>query len=530
MSFASKFVGIVLASATVLLVGCLAPLHRAVDRGVTEDARKAFVEVDRARDRNDALQDMGAIWVGGAPVAVKTSTLPPALSNMVTFRSSSPVTLHQVAEFISTTVGVPVQVSPDAVEHAAIATVDPQAAALGNTTTPGAFSLQYEGTAHGLLDQLAARTGNSWAWRSGSVAIFHYDTRTFFVSSLPGRSTLNNSVGNKSQSGGQGAGASGGEGGSGSQTQTSMLSGQTTTMESTVDSFDAIASAVKAMLSAGGRTAVSDATSSITVTDQPAVIDRVGEFIASLNDRLTRQVMVEVRVVSVELNENEVYGIDWSGVYQNIGDKIGYALNSTSQLAGDGVNNLNLAVINPTSPAFGSSVLLNALATQGNLSVKTSAMVGTLSGQPVPVQVGRETTYLASSETTQVALGAAQVSIKPGTVSTGFAMTLLPVVLDGDDILVQVAVSISTLRELRVVGSTAANGARIETPTIDSRQFMQRVKLRSGSTLVMSGFEQDSLQADSRGVGSPKFWALGGGTNSRRGRTVLVIILTPRLA
>lgn len=509
--------------ALTLLAGCMAPLQRKAQSESHREGVLAGYQLDTLKDGNESFfRDVDELWVGNEAVPLAdVAELPPKFRAPATYRSQFPLTLTKAAEYITTQFAIPVHVAADASEQSSTLGSDPTLTQLGISAPSGSFLMQFDGDLAGFLDQIAARTGNSWSYRDGAISIFHYDTRVFFVNSLPGSAKLTTTVSNTNESGGQQQ--SGGQGGTSARNE--VTSGQKATMETESNVFDGIASDVKSMIGKGGQVSINASSQAITVTDRPAVLDRIARFIETVNARLTRQVVVDVRVINVELSSAENYGINWHGVYRALGDKIGYAFDTMSQAPAD-VSSLNLSVINPNSPAYGSNLLLQALATQGDLSIKTSATAVTLSGQPVPVQVANELSYISGSEVSQSALGNVQITRRLATATTGFSMTLLPVVLDNNDVMLQFTISLSSLRQLRQDG---VGEARIEMPNIDSRQFMQRVKLRSGSTLVMSGFEQDSLQGDARGIGSPNFAWLGGGSNARRGRTVLVVILTPRV-
>src|SRR5204863_1303713 len=139
----------------------------------------------------------------------------------------------------------------------------------------------------------------------------------------------------------------------------------------------------------------------------------------------------------------------------------------------------------------GSSMIINALSTQGKVRKETSASVATLNHQPVPVQVARQTAYLKSSQTTISANVGTTTSLSPGVVTSGFTMTVLPNVLDNGTVMLQFSTDISTLRQITTVSSGgSSSSSQIQTPEIDTRNFLQRVAMKSGQTLVVSGFEQ----------------------------------------
>jgi type IVB pilus formation R64 PilN family outer membrane protein len=170
--------------------------------------------------------------------------------------------------------------------------------------------------------------------------------------------------------------------------------------------------------------------------------------------------------------------------------------------------------------------MISALSTQGRVSELTSATLVTLNNQAAPVNVGRRVSYLAASATTQTPNVGSTTSLTPGTVQTGFSMTLVPHILGAKEMLLQYSLDLSTLLELKSITSGTST---IQTPDVSTSNFIQRVRIQTGETLVVAGFDQDNLLAVADGVGSAQNSLMG----QRKGmvkRTMLVILIQPNLS
>jgi type IVB pilus formation R64 PilN family outer membrane protein len=394
--------------------------------------------------------------------------------------------------------------------------------------------LYRSGDLKGLLDTACARFGVSWKYTDGAIDFYFTDTRTFQVSAVPGDSSVNaNVVSEASNTGGtqsSGAGVAGsiaGGGGNGSGTSNGVSSNNTSTtaVNSQLSIFGSLESAIKAMLSPYGHVVSAPATGSISVTDTPDVLDRVARFMEEQNRVMSRQILVNVTVLSVTLSADDSYGINWGAVYQALGSRFSLTSAFTSGLTS--ATTLGAQVISPNSRADGTAALISALSKQGAVRRKTSASVTTLNNQPVPIQVATQQGYLASISTTNTANVGSQTSLTPGTVTTGFNMTLLPHMLDDGTVLMQFYTNLSVLDALQTVSSGGANPLQIQTPQIDTRNFLQRVAMKSGETLVISGYEGAADNSTQQGVGKPSNILLGGGYDARRSREVIVILITP---
>lgn len=538
-------------AALVFLSGCATSLH-------TQQGTLAREEVKLVEDARANLQAQpGHEWSVSEGVYLGSGEAIPlpihserdrVLDQVVEFTRGHLMTLPQVAELVQTTLGVRVSVAQDAIQAAGQMAPDPfesdvaaeptgpmalglalsgsQGGVGGAERQSGAVRIDYQGSLRGLLDYVTTRTGTFWEFGGSGIVISRFVTRTYRITAIPGVSGLSGRLGSSSASGGS---SSGGGGSGGSSASTTTTSDQQATMEVEVDVVAPAAEAIRSMLSEGGGAVLMQGMGLITVTDTPIVHDRVAALVENINEMATRQAFVDIQVVSVDLNDAEAYGINWDIVRQALNGRTQLSLLSTADVPTN-VNTASFAVIDPTYNFAGSNLLLQALETQGNVRVTTNQAVPVLSNAPTPINIVDEVSYLAEQETTVLPeSGGIQVRLTPGVLSVGFSMQMLPVILDNDDVLLQFSSTISSLRELRTVsGGGGANAGRIEVPTVSKRDTMQRVKLRSGQTLALWGFEQERARSEARGNGVASFMLGGGSRNSQSTRTVLVILVTPR--
>jgi type IVB pilus formation R64 PilN family outer membrane protein len=393
----------------------------------------------------------------------------------------------------------------------------------GQITSASPLPVNYSGNLAGLMNLVASYYGISWKATSSGVVFFLLDTKTFRITSLPGDTKLSSNV--ESQSGGS---SSGGGTGTGSTPTGSSLNSTGVKFEN-LSVWKATEDSIKQMLSRNGKVVASPAIGTVTVTDTPAVLAQVTEFIESQNVSLNRQVSINVRILSITLDDSDNYGINWDAVYSNLTDRSNpYSLAlKTSFASATGSGNLILSSPSGTGNQFaGSSAIFSALSTQGKVSELTSSTLTTMNNQPAPVNVGRRISYAASSATTVTASAGSTTTLTPGSIQTGFSMTLVPHILDSRELLLQYSIDVSSLIALNTFTSS---GSSIQTPDISTSNFIQRVRLRSGDTLVVAGFDQDNLSAVKGGIGSPDNVALGGRRQGNTKRTMLVVLVQPNL-
>ncbi|KVO91983.1 PilN family type IVB pilus formation outer membrane protein [Burkholderia ubonensis] len=570
---------LVISLLAALLSGCTG-LRSGIERDAQRDSNESGVLLKRVSDGDNSVHALAPVvvndglWVSAGAVKLQRGEQLPSLFDEPASFDRPVASLSEFAEQVTRLTQVPTQVAASAQQAAARsqnggadgaargapAFLDASggrsapplppgmpggassggkaggggAGADGGSTSFAPVRIVYAGgTLRGLLDAACARFGVFWKYEQGTIRFFFTDTRTFQVNAIPGDSSLNASVVSGATSDGTSGGAqSGGAGGGGNGANsgsTGLTANNTanTAVNSQLSVFNGLQSAIQSMLSRYGSSVSSPATGSISVTDTPDVLERVAAFMTQQNRSLSRQVLLNVTVLSVSLNAGDAYGIDWSLVYKTMSASFGVT-NPFTPVALTSPADLSATVLSPTSRFNGTKLLIRALSQQGTVRRKTSASVTTLNNQPVPVQVAKQTGYLASVSTTNTANVGSSTALTPGTVTTGFNMTLLPHVLDDGTVMLQFSTNISSLLQLKDVTSSEAKGAtKIQTPDVDMRNFLQRVAMKSGETLVISGYEGTNDSLDERGVGTPKMIALGGGYEAQRTREVIVILITP---
>jgi type IVB pilus formation R64 PilN family outer membrane protein len=467
---------------------------------------------------------------------------------MITFNQAIG-SLRDFAARLEAETGLRIEVNPDAAELRVAASARP---ASGNKIQPSSngplpplpggpghlpagesspaatpVRIAYEGSVRGLLDTVARRFDLFWNEEGGGVVIRRLQSRTFRLSALAGATSGSSTISSKqSQASESGGGNS--QGGSGKSTAT----GQTATISfENLSPWAAVESTVKSMLSEEGRLIVSPALGTLTVVDRRSAMEQVAEFVRSTNAAMSRQVALNVKVYSVTLSSGEAYGLDWDLMFKQF-QGVGMTISNRAGMIGANATNLGLQVISPpgntgASRHFaGSEVVLKALSSLGRVSEQISTTLVTLNNQPVPLQVGKQQTYLASVSVSQVPNAGSSTTLTPGQVTAGLDMSFVPHVLDDGRILLQYAMTLSDLNEITSIES---NGSRIQLPNVNLRSFIQRVAINSGEMLVMSGFEQMNAKTQQQGVGDPRNVLFGGMQEGKSDRTAVVIVVQPTL-
>lgn len=375
--------------------------------------------------------------------------------------------------------------------------------------------INYAGPLRGLLDLISGQFGMGWNYDANGASIVFSRTqvRTFTILAAPGKVKYSNQITNKSRENMSGGGMGGSSGVR--QTVTSgdatTQTAQTNSSELQFDVWEECEKGVKALLSKGGTASINQAAGTITVKDTPVVLQQVASYVDDLNGKLSRQVALSVKVWSLELNDTNDVGLNLQVMFENADLKVSAGVNPLKWLTTGG--DVTAAIVDGKLKQ--STALLKALRSLGQATQVTSGGGVVMSNQPVPVQATTKEAYLAGVNTFQGDYGQT-TEITPGEVTTGFAMTVIPHILERRRVILQYNISLSALDAMT---EFKTDTIKVQLPKVSTRSFAQRVTLKMGQTLVLAGFEQE------RDASGSAIGVLAAGKNRSYGRSIIVVTI-----
>lgn len=481
-------------------------------------------------------------WVNKTPISTNASGTALIPSCNLSLAMAGNISLHRIGQQITRACGIPVSVNVSSagttgsgvtqqitgaipppsdngmVPLNAIAGQANAAPVAVSSGSPGLNGLRWQGELSGLVDMLDSRMDISSRFEHGRIEFFDTETRTFQIALIDSASITESKMN---------SGTSSTLGDNGGQNSSSVSgdnsTSQTASMNTKYNLYGDIKEAVATMMSPKGRFFLSASTGTLTVTDTQSVLERIGDYIQAQNEKLNKQVQLRVQVLSLEQDNSDEIGLDWNLIYKSmVGAGLTGGYQSSENALSGGVNILD-------GNFTGSSLFLKALSTQGKVKIVTTQMSTTTNLVPVPVQVVQQTGYLAQNDTTSTANVGTQTTMTSASVTTGFNMTLLPYIMPDDThIQLQIAMNLSDPPVVRQFKNKYGE-TQLETPDVKSKSMSQRINLRTGQTLVMSGTTQNDDKTDNQGSFSPFNILFGGGTSGHKNHSLLVVLVTPVL-
>ncbi len=280
----------------------------------------------------------------------------------------------------------------------------------------------------------------------------------------------------------------------------------------------------------------------ITVTGTPQQIKRVAKYISSLAKQVKTQVMIDVKILSVTLNNDKATGIDWTQLYGLENFKFSSFLmdqkNVKKAETKDGKIDLkeyfpgirpNQAKATYLTQYATINDVIKFLKTQGTVKTISNPKIMTLNNQPALISVGKEIFYKTTSSTT--VSGTNGTTSQSETIDSVFAGILLDITPEIDKrgmITLKINPSIT-----ETDGPVGQSGTRNMPPDLIRRQISTVIKVKNGKHAILGG-----LISTSEGISKSKVPLLGDipliGEAFKKNRRIkkteeLVVIITPTI-
>jgi MSHA type pilus biogenesis protein MshL len=284
-------------------------------------------------------------------------------------------------------------------------------------------------------------------------------------------------------------------------------------------------------------------TGTIMVTATRSNLLRIENYLNELRETLSRQVLVEARVIEVQLNDSLKYGIDWSFLgdisgFGQIAGGFGATMTGGLQAAVDGAApSFRIGAIKNSNNGSLSG-LLTALKTQGEVKTLSNPRINVMNGQTALLTVGRNQNYIAKVTSTSSGSGSDKTTtftVDTANVLSGIMIGLAPIINSKGEISLTVTPIVSDLVGLedKRIGSDPENQTSISIPTVDLRELSTTVKVRTGELIVIGGLisNKQHLNDEKIPILGDIPWIKGLFTRKDNldSRTELVVVLQPHI-
>jgi MSHA biogenesis protein MshL len=340
---------------------------------------------------------------------------------------------------------------------------------------------------------------------------------------------------------------------SSTQTETSRVS-----TSSKSNYWTEMSDVIKGMIGAGtGRSVFASPQASIMVVSaMPDELRRVDAFLKAAQLTVERQVMLEAKIVEVELKDGFQSGVNWAAFGGDATDAVGMGVLGGSVTTANSLLTSGVAVPGvvpfPSVAAGGGlfglalstsrfAAVLGFLETQGDVQTLSSPRIATLNNQKAVLKVGSDdyfVTNVSGGSSTSASAGVAGTTTLPTLTLTSFfsgiSLDVTPQIDDATSVMLHVHPSVTSVTEktkqidLGSVGNfrlPLASSAVNETDTL--------VRIQDGSIVAIGGLMQLESSKNASGLpGTTNLPGLGSlfGNRATTGRKKeLVVLIKPSI-
>ena len=304
----------------------------------------------------------------------------------------------------------------------------------------------------------------------------------------------------------QGSSSGGSSSGGGSTSQ------ETSSVQTSTDSkyWEEVSTALKALAGTGGEVVVSPQSGIVIVKAAPASLFMVEKYLRASELVSVRQVMLEAKILEVQLSDGYQSGINWATLQQNNKISIGVdGLNTDAANAvslGGTVSQMLTGAIPGTAGSllglafndgdFGA--VINLIKSQGTVHVLSSPRIATLNNQKAVLKVGTDDFFV--TEITGGTVGTADTPATPPNIVvqpffSGIALDVTPQIDDRDNITLHVRPSVSNVTENRKVINLGTDFGDLVLPLASSKisETDSVVRLKDGHIVAIGGLMSQSF-------------------------------------
>ncbi len=348
----------------------------------------------------------------------------------------------------------------------------------------------------------------------------------------------------------------GGSGGaSGTTSGTTSQSLETSSVQTSTDSkyWEEVSTSLKTLVGEAGSVVVSPQSGIIIVKAAPASLHMVEKYLRASEWVSARQVMLEAKILEVQLNDGYQSGINWATLQHGgktaigvsgVSPSIGPGGTSLVNLGGTVAQMLGGAIPGPAGSVFGLAfndgdfgAVINLIKSQGAVHVLSSPRIATINNQKAVLKVGTDDFFV--TEVTGGTAAALGVPATPPTVVvqpffSGIALDVTPQIDDKDNITLHVRPSVSNVTEKEKdirLGDLGNFVLPLASSSISETDSV--VRLKDGQIVAIGGLMSQSFDDSKNRIpvlgDIPYLGELFGNTSQSRLKRELVVLIKTTL-
>lgn len=256
----------------------------------------------------------------------------------------------------------------------------------------------------------------------------------------------------------------------------------------------------------GQRIVVTPQAGIVMVRAQADEIEAVRDYLLKAELVVRRQVIIEAKILEVQLNDGFQSGIDWSAIGQPSDGKTITVSNRAdatdpTRIITNPDNIGGIFSVNAQLNDF--TGLIDLLQTQGTVQVLSSPRISTVNNQKAVIKVGTDEFFVTEVSSSTTAVGNSSVTTPTVELTpffSGIALDVTPQISDADDVVLHIHPSVSEVTDQSKVVEVGTDVLKLPLAFSSIRETDSIVFAKNGQVVVIGGLMQTASKDTNAGT------------------------------
>ncbi len=294
----------------------------------------------------------------------------------------------------------------------------------------------------------------------------------------------------------------------------------------------------------GRSVVVNQKSGTIIVRAYPEELRYVAQYLDKVQNIIMRQVIIEAKILEVQLNANFQNGINWKilGLQQGEVSPAGATPNYSASNGNDGLekfggNIVSYLSLNASGKGGAFSSAISLLNTQGKVNVLSSPKIATINNQKAVIKVGNDDFFITNVSSNTSSSGSSnptqQATVTFTPFFSGISLDVTPQIDENDYITMHIHPIISDVRSKQMTATVYNQSLDVPLASSETRESDSVVRAKNGQVIIIGGLMQSKardINASTPGLDRlPTVGGLFKNRNKIATKTEIVILLRPIL-
>ncbi len=244
--------------------------------------------------------------------------------------------------------------------------------------------------------------------------------------------------------------------------------------------------------SAGKSVMVNPEAGLVVVSATPSELRTIKNFLDSAMQRMTRQILLEAKVLEVTLNEDFQHGVDWDVIWNKGHTDNGSVTFGGFTPAADTINATIGGIFTFKFQGKNIAPIVKLLQTQGDVSILSSPRITASNNQKAVIKVGSDEYFVTSIETSSTSTASGTTtspSVEFTPFFSGVSLDVTPQIDDDNNVIMHVHPAVISVEEQYKHLSLGTDMDDMNIPMAKStiRESDTVVRAKSGDVIIIGG-------------------------------------------